>query len=99
LSKFNGESINGYWKLIFEDTKTGDGGRLQNWDLELCSNITLNPPYIVNNEELEVIIGETKVIHPEKLKCEDNDNADDELTYTLVASPIKGILLYNGVPA
>lgn len=99
LSKFNGESINGYWKLIFEDTKTGDGGRLQNWDLELCSNITLNPPYLVNNEELEVAIGETKVINPDKLKCEDNDNEDDELIYTLVASPIKGILLYNGVPA
>lgn len=98
LSKFNGENMTGYWKLIVEDTKTGDGGRLQNWDLELCSNVTSNPPYIVNNETMEVGIGQTKVIAPDKLKCEDNDNSDDELIYTIVAAPEKGLLLFNGVP-
>lgn len=98
LSAFNGESMNGYWKLIIEDTKTGDGGRLQNWDLELCSNITANPPFIINNEVIEVGVGQSKVIQSEKLKCGDNDNSDDQLTYTIVTDASKGILLLNGTP-
>lgn len=98
LSAFNGEPMNGYWKLIVEDTKTGDGGRLQNWDLELCSNVAANPPYIVNNEVLEVAIGQTKTITLEKLRSADNDNSDEELIYTIVSMPTKGILLLNGSP-
>lgn len=98
LNVLNGENMNGFWKLIIEDTKTGDGGRLQNWDLELCSNITLNPPALVNNEVMDVVIGTTKTIETDKLKCTDNDNDDEELTYTLVATPQKGLLLLGGIP-
>ncbi len=98
LSTFNGETMNGYWKLIVADTKSGDGGRLQNWDLELCSNIVSNPPYLVNNEVMELNIGETKAIRPELLRSDDNDNGDDELIYTIVSAPQRGLLLLDGVP-
>lgn len=98
LSKFNGENSGGYWKLIIEDTQRGNGGRLQNWDLELCSNITLNPPILVENDTLKIDRSDTQTITRDLLRAEDQDNEDDELIYTLVSVPVHGVLFANGYP-
>ncbi|KXK38878.1 MAG: T9SS type A sorting domain-containing protein [Saprospiraceae bacterium] len=99
LSTFNGESTFGYWKLIIEDTKTGDGGRLTNWEIELCANVALNPPALVNNNSLNINTGDTQPITVDLLKSEDQDNGDAELIYTLVTIPAEGVLMINGYPA
>lgn len=98
LSVLNGENMEGIWKMIVEDTKTGDSGRFQNWDLELCSNISLNPPVLTNNKVLEIHPGNTKIITNSLLKSDDADNGPSELSYTLVAMPKHGVLVVNGAP-
>jgi subtilisin-like proprotein convertase family protein len=98
LSVFNGESMRGNWTLRLEDKATGNGGRLLNFDLELCANIALNPPYLVRNEMLTVLAKDSKTINNDLLLAQDSDNSALELTYTLVSAPKYGILSLNGSP-
>lgn len=37
LSIFNGEPANGTWTLTIMDNANGDGGSLDNWELEICA--------------------------------------------------------------
>ena len=38
LSTFNGESQMGTWTLAVQDSEDGDGGFLNNWELEICAS-------------------------------------------------------------
>ena len=98
LNKLNGENMSGTWKMIVQDTKTGDSGRFLNWDLELCSNLSLNPPVLTNNKVLEIHPGNTKIINTDLLLANDMDNTPSELSYTLVSIPKYGVLVLNGTP-
>lgn len=98
LSTFNGENMKGNWSLRLEDRAAGNGGRLLNFDLELCANIVLNPPFLVNNEVLKVQPKETKEINTDLLLANDPDNSASELVYTLINEPSMGILSLNGSP-
>ncbi|MFK7981401.1 MAG: zinc-dependent metalloprotease family protein, partial [Saprospiraceae bacterium] len=49
---FNGEEINGTWKLLVADGVELDGGTLKSWSLEVCRKIE-------NNEPLNVLISNT----------------------------------------
>ena len=98
LSAFNGESIKGNWKLRIEDKQSGSGGRLQEFNLELCSNIVLDQPYIVKNDTLKIYPGNIKSITDVLLLAADNNNTAGELIYTLVYAPSSGILTFNGSP-
>jgi len=98
LSAFNGESIKGNWKLRIEDKQSGSGGRLQEFNLELCSNIVLDQPYIVKNDTLKIYPGNIKSITDALLLAADNNNTAGELIYTLVYAPSSGILTFNGSP-
>jgi subtilisin-like proprotein convertase family protein len=97
LSAFNGEAVNGVWKLKVEDTAPGSGGVLKEFDLEICSNISLDQPFLVNNKVLEIYPGNKLPITESLLLANDNNNTASELTYTLVAAPQEGTLTFNGV--
>ncbi len=99
LSVFNGENMKGNWILRLEDRAAGNGGRLQNFDLELCANIVLSPPLLTRNEVLKIQPKDSRDIDRLLLLSEDTNNGPGELTYILVAAPSKGILTVNGNPA
>jgi len=92
LSSFIGESIEGNWSLKIEDIQSANGGTLSDFELELCSDVVLNSPYVVNNVVLEVLTGSSNFIEKEDLLCQDDNNSDAELLYTLVTLPTKGYL-------
>ena len=98
FSIFNGESIKGQWKLRIEDLAAGAGGKMTNFDLELCANIILSPPVITRNEVLEIHPKNNRNIDSELLLSEDQNNTAAELKFTLVKSPTKGTLTLNGMP-
>jgi hypothetical protein len=74
---------------------SGSGGSLQEFKLELCSNVVLEKPYLVNNELFPLPPGVGRRIKTEFLLSEDNDNDPDELTYTIVHYPKNGSLYYE----
>lgn len=99
LSIFDGESTFGEWILRIEVTDGfGEGGSLDNWSLEFCGNLTLDAPTLVTNEVLPVKPESGRLIDNEFLLAQDANNSAAELTYTLVALPTIGSLLFNKEP-
>jgi len=98
LFGFNGGEIEGTWELRIEDNDPGEGGRLDEFVLELCSNSTFDQPFIVNNNVLEVLTGSANKIFNDLLLSQDNNNTAQELLYTIVVVPTKGTLYMNGEP-
>ncbi len=92
LSAFIGEPLNGEWILKIEDTESGNGGRLSEFSLNMCSDAVLDSPFIVNNEVLFVGTGKGTYIESDQLLCDDNNNTPEELVYTVVNLPTKGQL-------
>jgi len=96
LSAFDGESTFGEWTLRIEVLSTdGEGGALDEWSLEFCGNVTLDPPTLVTNEVLPVKPKSGRLINREFLLTEDANNSASDLIYTLVEMPQIGSLLYN----
>ncbi|MEM1122463.1 MAG: reprolysin-like metallopeptidase, partial [Bacteroidota bacterium] len=83
LSAFDGESTFGEWTMRIEVTNTdGEGGALDDWRLEFCGNITVDPPNLVTNELLPVKPRSGRLISSEFLLTEDANNTANELVYT-----------------
>ncbi len=97
LAGLHNESIKGSWRLRIDDKQSGEGGRLQEFNLELCSNISISSPFIVKNEGLKIHPGNKSVISNLLLLASDNNNAADELIFTLVSTPTQGKLYINGI--
>lgn len=95
LSVFNGYDISGKWTLKLKDNVSGSGGSLQEYKLELCSNVVLEKPFLVNNEIFPLPPGVGRRIKTSFLLSEDNDNDPDELTYTIVHYPKHGSVYYE----
>ncbi|MFZ1558913.1 MAG: cadherin-like domain-containing protein, partial [Saprospiraceae bacterium] len=72
--------------------------RLQEFNLEICSNIVLDQPYMVKNDTLKIHPGNKRTITKELLLAADNNNSASELVYTLVYAPSSGVLTFNGNP-
>jgi len=98
LAAFNGENMKGNWTLRLEDKASGNGGRLQNFDLELCANVVLNPPFLTRNEVLKIHPKDTRIIDRIMLLSEDMNNTATEIKYILVVVPNYGLLTLNGNP-
>ncbi len=98
LSIMSDEEIEGEWKLIIQDIAIGGGGKLTSWTLRLCTDVSLNNPVLSRNDTLFLLPGTTRTLSDQELLSEDPDNTPDELTYTLVSVPTRGILYLNGVP-
>lgn len=99
LATLQNEAIKGTWKLQVVDKQSGEGGRLQEFNLELCSNLTVSGPFIVKNQPLKLYPGNNRIISDTLLLTSDNNNTASQLIYTLVALPKNGKLFINGVEA
>ncbi|MCS7037219.1 MAG: zinc-dependent metalloprotease family protein [Saprospiraceae bacterium] len=98
LAAFNGQNATGVWTLRVQDTQIGGGGVLEQFQLEFCSEITLNPPFLVNNNPLLVEAGNNHPIMPDLLLAGDADNGPADLTFTLLTVPQYGHLSKNWSP-
>ncbi|MEL6865975.1 MAG: cadherin-like domain-containing protein, partial [Bacteroidota bacterium] len=97
LEAFNTENSQGEWTLEAEVIdEAGNGGAIQEWGLQICSSVSLNGPFIVNNETLAVKPNEGNPITSEFLLADDNDNSPEELTFTIVTAPVNGSLFLLG---
>ncbi|MEE9440184.1 MAG: zinc-dependent metalloprotease family protein [Saprospiraceae bacterium] len=96
LSLFNGDQIQGTWTLRIEDTKSGNGGQLTGFSIELCSNEVLENPYITKNNILVLAPATTREIDKYRLSVKDNNNSSEELIYTITALPAFGQLTMDG---
>lgn len=97
LSVFKGKDALGAWTLRVKDNVTSSGGNLADFQLEICSSVSLNPPLIVTNNALELPAGTNALIPNSLLKAEDANNSAAQLTYTLVTVPKKGELQVNNM--
>ncbi|TNE69098.1 MAG: T9SS type A sorting domain-containing protein [Bacteroidetes bacterium] len=99
LSTLIGENSTGPWILRVNDTEYGGGGTISQFRLEFCSEVVVNPPYLVNNNTLFLDPGNNKVIPADLLLVEDANNTHSQLQYTLVTVPQHGHLALNwGTP-
>ncbi len=92
LDTFIGEDVAGQWLLKLTDTQIGNGGSLQEYTLEVCSNEVLDAPILVTNEVMPLPSGVGRRISPDFLKAEDANNDSDELIFTIVRLPRNGTL-------
>jgi subtilisin-like proprotein convertase family protein len=96
LSIFNGQSITGAWTLRIKDNAVGAGGAISGFKLEFCSSVSLNPPYLVNNNLMQIVPGNNEGLSPDLLLVEDANNTHEQLTFTLLSVPLYGRLQLNG---
>ncbi len=96
LATFIGESLAGNWTLRIEDTQPANGGSINEFQLELCSDRVLNNPFLVNNEVMEVLTGSSNFVTRDELLSDDDDNTAEQLIYTLVTVPSRGVLSIDG---
>lgn len=99
LATLQNEPIKGVWKLQIADKQSGEGGRLQEFNLELCSNLTVSSPFIVKNEVLKLHPGNNRIITDTVLLTSDNNNTANQLIYTIVSLPKNAQIFINGAEA
>jgi subtilisin-like proprotein convertase family protein len=92
LTPFIGENSMGAWKLRLKDNVIGSGGVLNAFKLEFCASVTLNPPFLVNNNPMPIPTGTSKLITPDFLLVEDANNSHAQIIFTLLTVPPHGIL-------
>ena len=99
LSDFNNLNPVGTWTLrAAVNNADGVGGALQEWSLQICSNASANPPYLVTNELMPSPFGDYRKITSDFLLSQDDDNGPAELTYTIVTPPEFGTLFFLSNP-
>jgi len=97
LSSFDGESTQGDWKLSMTTSFAAfDPGKLNSWELQVCSNFTPQAPILVENNTLPVKTGDAQWFENTLLRCTDADNTASELVYTLVTVPEFGVIDLDG---
>jgi subtilisin-like proprotein convertase family protein len=92
LSVFDGDEIQGTWKLKINDTKVGNGGLLTNWRLKFCFATSITAPTIIKNDTLHVKKGKGRYIDFSTLAAKDDKSSGVKLVYTLVKEPENGFL-------
>ncbi len=92
FSIFKGEESAGEWTLIVKDLHPSGGGELAEWNLKVCTGVSLNPPYIITNDTLKLKPHTGKKIDLLHLETGDTNNTPEQLSYTLVKLPEHGLL-------
>lgn len=96
LSRFDGMSSKGLWRLNIKDVVDLDGGELEAWGLEICYQTDESlPPTILANEGLRLNQWQAAMIDSSLLQSAANCGPD-EIVYTLVEQPQYGLLILNG---
>lgn len=95
LAALKGQNSTGTWTLRLKDTESSDGGNFQEFKLELCAEVALNPPFLVKNNPLDIDKNANKPISTDFLLAEDANNTPAQLTFTLLTVPQNGHLEKN----
>lgn len=98
LSVFNQEDAKGTWTFLLEDLDSGNGGRFKNVDLEICSDIAIDLPFIEVNNGLRLEAKQNKEIGQDVLLIKSNQVQANGLTYVIVQLPKFGILTLQESP-
>ncbi|MBP6827631.1 MAG: proprotein convertase P-domain-containing protein, partial [Saprospiraceae bacterium] len=99
LNAFNGQNATGTWILRVKDNTVSSGGQLSAFELQICSSVALNAPFLVNNNLLLVTPGASGAVSTDLLKVDDPNNGPDQLVFTLMTVPQFGDLrLFGGTP-
>lgn len=96
LEGFNGLDATGAWVLEIKDSKSGNGGKLDAFDLEICASVSVENPVLVKDNLLTVLPTDIGTINSNYLLAEDKNNTAAELTFTVTKTPIYGALRLNG---
>ncbi len=95
LSAFDNTSSLGEWILETEVLNTaGNGGKIDEWSLQICSEANLSPPALITNETMPLPPAFTRAMTEEFLLTEDPNNTNEEITYTIVTLPTNGKLFF-----
>ena len=99
LSAFDNETAEGEWtlKTVVNNT-AGNGGKISQFHLELCADVSLSSPYLVTNELMPVPPSQGRQITDEFLLVQDDNNTSMELEFTLVTAPEHGQIFFLGNP-
>jgi len=91
------ENSTGDWTFQIQDYVDEDGGALNSWALEICTNSgTSAAPVTVNNNILSVNRGNSANITSNELSFSGMNNSNN-INYTLITLPSEGTLMKNGV--
>lgn len=96
LSALIGQDATGVWTLRVKDNAVSSGGTLSSFSLQICSDEATSPPFITVNNVLQPLSGNNAAIDGNFLKAEDANNTPNQLVYTLVELPAKGLLILYG---
>ena len=97
LSVFQGEQIEGEWKMSIRRLRAGSNGIFENWSLELCSDVSLRQLDLLRNDTLLVRPMEMVTVSRQVLRADEANNQPIDLSFTLVSSPNRGVLILNGI--
>lgn len=95
LAAFTNQNSTGVWTLRVKDTQFGGGGTVDAFHIEFCSEVTLDPPFLINNNTLYMDPGNNRVITPDLLLVDDANNSASELVFTLLTVPQHGHVAKN----
>ena len=98
LSKLKGEQTQGIWTIRIEDSEPGAGGRLTNFNLEFCTSVSTENPFLVVNNTLTALASNTTPLSEDFLFCDHPSSGPGNLTYILTRIPVGGILTKNSTP-
>lgn len=87
LNSLIGKNGKGSWALEVTDNKTQQSGKIEYFALNICANVVLSNPVLVNNSLFKLPINAAWPVKTENLKTIDENNTDDELLYTIVKEP------------
>ncbi|MBV6440492.1 MAG: T9SS C-terminal target domain-containing protein [Haliscomenobacteraceae bacterium CHB4] len=96
LAPFYGQNNVGTWTLRVRDNTLTAGGKIEIFNLQFCTSVTVTPPYLVKNDPLLIPTGVNALITSDLLLVEDANNTHDQLTFTLVTVPSFGVLHKDG---
>ncbi|MCC6727278.1 MAG: T9SS type A sorting domain-containing protein [Saprospiraceae bacterium] len=97
LANFIGKNSQGDWKLeVAVIDSDGEGGKLENWEMEVCAGLSSANPILITNETLGVPPSATNLIYKNTLEATDADNLPNELEFTIVTNTQHGQVKLNG---
>ncbi len=96
LEAYNGQDATGSWTLEIKDGTSGNGGKLDAFELEICAFVQVETPVLVKDSPLSILPTDIGTITNTLLLAEDKNNTAAELTFVVTKLPTLGAIKLNG---
>lgn len=96
LAMLNSSNSKGQWILSIQDTKSGSGGSLDEWTLQLCGAVTQNNPNPRVPPAITQFENRKETLTSANLEYLDNDSSPAQLKYALLDKTGVGVFILNG---